>query len=178
MKKVFLLVSIFLHVCFFPAQASATPEEATSDEKPLEKEVVGWIEKVHLSPGNITLDAKLDTGADNCSLNAENIKKFKRDGKRWVRFDIKNRIRESTTIELPILKKTRIKRVKGKSQIRPVVRLGLCLAGKFSEVDVNLADRSNFSYPLLVGRSFLSAHVILDPARTYMSEPDCKVDEK
>ncbi len=160
------------------AMSSAAAEQTVEEDKPLEKELVGWIEKVHLTPGNITLDAKLDTGADNCSLNAENIKKFKRDGQSWVRFDIRNRLRETKTIELPVHKKTRIKRVKGKSQVRPVVRLGLCLAGKFSEVDVNLADRSNFSYPLLVGRSFLSAHVILDPARTYMSEPGCPAKEK
>jgi len=174
MNKLILLFLAF----FIPAWAFASEKDGAGDDKPLDKELVGWIEKVRLTPGNITLDAKLDTGADNCSLNAENIKKFKRDGQPWVRFDIRNRLRETTSIELPVHKKTRIKRVKGKSQVRPVVRLGLCLAGKFSEVDVNLADRSNFSYPLLVGRSFLSAHVVLDPARTYMSEPDCPVEEK
>ncbi len=175
--KVLLILLSFLTTPLLGfAEAESATSELEEENNNLEKDLVGWIEKVKLSPSNITLEAKLDTGADNCSLNAQDIKKFKRKGQTWVKFKIKNREKKEKTIELPVIKQTRIKRVKGKSQVRPVVRLGLCLGSKYSEVDVNLADRSNFAYPLLVGRSFLSAHVVLDPSRTYTTEPNCKSD--
>ena len=53
-----------------------------------EKIVMGWIEKVRLYPGNFVVDAKLDTGAEYCSLDATNITKFNRDGQEWVRFEV------------------------------------------------------------------------------------------
>jgi hypothetical protein len=53
-----------------------------------DKQVVGWLEEVKIYPGNLILKAKLDTGAKNCSLNAQNIVEFERDGEKWVRFEI------------------------------------------------------------------------------------------
>ena len=54
----------------------------------VEKKVVGWIEKVRIYPGNFVVHAKLDSGAEYCSLDAANLKEFDRNGKRWVRFDL------------------------------------------------------------------------------------------
>ena len=56
-----------------------------------EKNVVGWIEKVRIYPGNFVVHAKLDSGAEYSSLDAANLTEFDRDGKRWVRFDLSER---------------------------------------------------------------------------------------
>ena len=54
-----------------------------------------------------------------------------------------------------------------------MVLLGICVGAYYREVEVNLVDRSKFKYPLLVGRSFLSGALIVDPSKTYAVEPNC-----
>ena len=39
-----------------------------------DKLIVGWVEKVRLFPGNVVVHAKVDTGADNSSLNVPKMK--------------------------------------------------------------------------------------------------------
>ncbi len=68
-----------------------------------EKQTVGWIEKAHITPGDITLDAKLDTGADGTSVNAVDINKFERDGKTWARFTIDDKKGHKVTLEREIV---------------------------------------------------------------------------
>ena len=143
-------------------------------DKPVEKGIYGWIEKVRIAPGGILLHAKLDSGADHSSLSASNVTEFERDGKDWVRFDIRNRKGETHTIELRSRRLAKIKRVEGNTQKRPVVRMGICLGTSFLKVDVNLADRSNFAYPMLIGRNFLAPNVLLDASKTYTVDPNCE----
>ena len=68
-----------------------------------EKQTVGWIEKAHITPGDITLDAKLDTGADGTSVNAVDIDKFEHDGKAWARFTIDDKKGHKVTLEREIV---------------------------------------------------------------------------
>jgi hypothetical protein len=137
---------------------------------------VGWIEKVVVMPGDMVLHAKLDTGADHPSLHATDIKKFRKNGSQWVRFTIENRRGRTKTLELPVERMARIKRVKGRTQERFVVRMQLCLGTSNIETEVNLVDRSNFSYPLLVGRGYLAGNAILDPSASYTVQPSCDTD--
>lgn len=48
----------------------------------------GWIEQSWLMPERMQAKAKLDTGALTSSLDARNIHRYKKDGERWVRFDV------------------------------------------------------------------------------------------
>lgn len=164
MRKYFLIIFLFLFAWSVQTQA----------QEPHHLKTFGLIEKVALFPGGLVVQGKLDTGADNCSLDAKNIQEFVRDGKTWVRFEIKNRRSERQMIEVETHRVARIKRTLGKSQERYVVRLGICLGNEFSMVDVNLIDRSNFSVPLLVGRSFLAGRVAVDSSSTYTRPPTCK----
>lgn len=141
---------------------------------PRQRPVLGWLEKVYVSPGNIVLHAKLDTGADNCSLHAENIKMFKKDDSQWVRFDLMNRYGDKRRIEQKVYRTARIKMKDGNIQRRPVIKLGLCLGTRFEIVEFSLVDRSHFAYPVLVGRNFLSGSVLVDSSDTYKSVPYCE----
>ncbi|MGH8555638.1 MAG: RimK/LysX family protein, partial [Gammaproteobacteria bacterium] len=58
---------IFLLIALLPRAAYA-------------KEVVGWVERIKLYPGEMILKAKIDTGAKHSSVNARNIDEFTRDG--------------------------------------------------------------------------------------------------
>jgi hypothetical protein len=139
-----------------------------------EKKVVGWIEKVRLSPGNFVVHAKLDTGAEYCSLDAANLTEFERHGQRWVRFDLAERDGKKITIERPLLRMATIKRHFTKSQNRPVVKLGVCLGNIYKETEVNLIDRTRFQYRMLIGRKFMEGALIIDPSARYTVEPECQ----
>lgn len=137
------------------------------------KQVIGWVERARITPGNFIIHAKIDTGAKTSSLNAGNIKEFMRHGEEWVRFTVTNREGKSTTIERRLRRVAVIKRHFGGKQERLVVRMGICLAGVYRYAEVNLVDRSGFNYGLLIGRSFLQGRLIVDPSRTFTTEPDC-----
>jgi hypothetical protein len=138
-----------------------------------EREVLGWVEKVTLYPSKVTVDAKLDTGADTSSLNASDIVDISKEGKSWVRFSVTGRTGEKVIIERPIKRWAMIKRHDGRIQKREVVRLGVCVGSVYLETDVNLIDRSNFDYPMLIGRTFMAGSLIVDPAITFATEPNC-----
>jgi hypothetical protein len=138
------------------------------------KEVAGWIENVALYPGKVMLKAKLDTGAKTSSLNAPHYKTFTREGESWVRFDVENKEGKKVRIEKKVIRDARIKRKNMPPKERPVIMLGLCMGKVFKEVEVNLEDRSNHIYQLLIGRNFLKGSYIVDPAITFTTKPDCK----
>ena len=140
-----------------------------------EKTIVGWIEKVRIYPGNFVVHAKLDSGAEYSSLDAANLTEFERDGKPWVRFDLEEkREGKKLTIERPLLRWAPIKRHNQEPQRRPVIKLGICLGNIYQETEVNLINRKNYQYRMLIGRKFMEGVVIIDPSAKYTVEPDCK----
>lgn len=139
-----------------------------------DKTIVGYVEKVKVYPGKLFFHAKLDTGARNSSINAENIEEYTNNGEDWVRFDVVNRNNKRITLEMPLVREAKIKRHFGKKQHRPVVKLGICLGSTFKEVDVSLVNRQGFLYELLIGRSYLKHDFLIDPSKSYTKSPSCK----
>ena len=131
------------------------------------KHVVGWLEKVCIYPGNLIINAKLDTGARNSALNASTITEFTHNGEQWVRFKVTNRYDKIVTIERKVHRIVKIKEHDGKPQLRLAIILGISLGSFHKEVEVNLADRSDFNYQMLIGRSFLHGNMIFDPSIKY-----------
>lgn len=163
MKRLFFLLSIATLALVFTAPVNAQ-----------EKEVVGWLEKVHIHPGNLVIHAKLDTGAKNSSLNASHVTVFHRNGEQWVRFNVTSRYGKTVTIEREVRRVVKIKRHGAKPQARFAVSLGICLGNVYRDVQVNLAERGDFLYQMLIGRSFLAGNFIVDPSAKYTTKPNCK----
>lgn len=139
-----------------------------------EKPVVGWVERVRIYPGDFEIHAKIDTGAKTSSLNAPNMRIFRRDGEDWVSFEVTNRKGKTRRFEEKIARISKIRRHGGNIQQRPVVMLGICVGSVFRKTQVNLIDRKNFNYQMLIGRRFLGKQVIVDPGRTFIAKPSCK----
>jgi hypothetical protein len=76
--------------------------------------------------------------------------------------------------EKKVLRHAKIKEHGSEPDIRPVIRLGICLGAVYEEVEVNLEDRSNFNCPLLIGRSFLEGSIIVDPSVSFTTKPKCE----
>jgi hypothetical protein len=140
-----------------------------------EKTIAGWIEKVRIYPGNFLVHAKLDSGAEYSSLDAGNMQFFERNGQKWVRFDLaEKREGKDITFERPVLRWAPIKRHNQEPQRRPVIKLGVCLGNIYKETEVNLVDRKNYHYRMLIGRKFMDGAIIIDTAAKYTVEPNCK----
>ncbi|MDR1125953.1 MAG: ATP-dependent zinc protease [Deltaproteobacteria bacterium] len=141
--------------------------------------VYGVNERVFLPEvSTASIKAKLDTGALTSSLGADDIELFQKDGRDWVRFT--PQIKDARRLERPLARHSEIKRrvaetdEEYESDKRPVVLLEICFAGKKYSMEVNLADRSRFNYPLLLGRaSLVEFGALVDPAREYTITPSC-----
>lgn len=138
-----------------------------------DKPVLGWVEEARVYPGGLLLQAKLDSGAQSCSLGVADLTEFTRQGRKWVKFQVDNHQGEKQTFERPVQRRAKIKRHGRTFQQRPVVRLGICLGNFFEEVEVNLVDRTGFVYPLLIGRNFMRGKLTIDPAAKFTTEPQC-----
>ena len=138
------------------------------------KQVAGWVEPALLLPERINFMAKLDTGAENSSLNSQDISIVEDQGIEYVRFVVNSREGQQHSLQLPLLRYGKIKRHFGKSQERPVVMMEICLGDMRQTVPVNLVDRSGFNYQLLLGRSFLAPKLLVDSEIMETTLPQCQ----
>lgn len=141
-----------------------------------EKQIYGYIEKATLMDKDLTLSAKLDTGAKSASLNAIQISSSEVDGHPYLSFivpskegdiafkcehigEVNIKLRASETKNSALLKK---------SATRPVVLMRIKIGDKERTIRVNLTNRKRFIYPLLLGREAIIAFDgIIDPNLKY-----------
>jgi hypothetical protein len=171
MKNLSWIIKAIFLVLLFLSDAPGFSEVAPSNKDLL---VAGWVENVSIFPGGLKIKAKLDTGARNSSLNAKHIEEFERNREKWVRFDLKNWKGRTVSFETKVIRMATIKQHETESATRPVIRLGICLANVYKEVEVNLEDRSKFNYQMLIGRSYLRNSILVDSSATFKVQPDCQ----
>ena len=151
---------------------------AMAEENSGDPEVFGWIEPVYLVDAKFRLEAKLDTGAENSSLSATSVRRVRVGDKRYVRYSVRHPDSgELISLRSPYIRTTRIRNHFGIQHRRRVIEMSLCLGDHLRTVEVNLVDREDFDYPLLLGRSALESIAIVDPSLTNLSEPGCVVED-
>ena len=154
MRQIFLLL-------FLLVGGVGVAEDAQVGELPMV--VIGEVEWIGVSESKYAYTSRIDTGATTCSIHAENIKGFERDGKSWVRFDLVNPNGDGRkSLEKPVSRVAEIKRHGAEPQKRYVVKLHAVYAGFGSELEFSLTDRSAYTYPLLVGRNLLRGTAVVD----------------
>lgn len=135
-----------------------------------DKQVFGEVEMGQIPALSLRFPARIDTGARTTSLHATDVELFERDGKDWVRFRNDRSGNSVQNWEQPLKRMVRIKRKQGGIIERPVIELKVQIGDVIQRLEVNLADRSNFEYPLLVGRDFLQDLVIVDVSKRYIAD--------
>lgn len=161
----------FLYIgCGLLACSPLLPTVAADD-----KQIYGWLEDVIVAPElDLKLTAKLDTGADTSTLDAQIIKRFRRKDERFVRFVVVDpETGESVTLVRPYSRRVLVKSANGEQERRVVVEMEICIGGERQLVEVSLTNRSQFNYPMLLGRSALLGSVLVDPELTHTMEPHC-----
>ena len=145
-----------------PAPVIAPPPKATTAGK-MNLPIVGAVEWATVDPGEIRMEARIDTGAEFTSIHAEDIQLVEKDGKRWVHFAlIDPATNEKVALEQRLRKKVRIKQSDSERQTRYVVEMWVTLGKIRSLVEVTLSDRDHMEYPLLIGRNMLVDTMIVD----------------
>lgn len=166
-----------MHFPFFPVAVllSVALAVGVNASEPDVRTIHGWVERIEILPEGISLKAKMDTGATTSSLNALNKQTFRRDGKRWIAFDIIDPEDADNTvrIERPITRHVRIVRHDGELQRRPVVSIGLCIGPHYREEEMSLIDRTQLNYQALVGRNHMRGIILVDSAETFLQRPRC-----
>ena len=138
-------------------------------------ETYGYIEKATLIDNDLTVSAKLDTGAKSASLNATHIKEVTKNEKHYLTFIVPSR-QGDKFFECEYIGKVNIKNraeeshstLLRKSVRRPVVLMNIRLGNKTRTIRVNLTNRKHFIYPMLLGReAILAFDGVVDPNLKY-----------
>ncbi len=129
--------------------------------------IVGALEWVYLPIATHHYQARIDSGATTSSIHADNILRFERDGKKWVRFELReDDDSEPIEIETPLTRMVLIRQASaGETERRPVVTLTVNLGGLQQNSEFTLTDRSKMTYPVLLGRNFLQDVTLIDVGR-------------
>lgn len=136
-----------------------------------EKHVIGSTAIVTEAESGFTFPARVDTGAETCSLHVEKIviedktaRRLRNVGKP-IRILVKDEGGKSHWIETVVADAVRVKSStlpEGEFDHRYKVRLTLEWQGVRKEVLVTLNDRTDMEYPLLIGRNFLRGDFLVD----------------
>lgn len=151
---------------FSASACTQTTESAVDYEGRM---IVGAVEWVYLELPKHHYMARVDSGAATSSLHAYNITRFERNGKRWVRFVLKNGDDQEIEVETPLVRIASIRQASSEElDRRPVVSMKVYLGNVQQETEFTLTDRSDMTYPVLLGREFLRDITLIDVGRQHV----------
>lgn len=117
------------------------------------------------------MKAKIDTGADNSSLHAFNLTRIEVDGVPHVRFEVHPRQRKrkpALPCQAEVVMERKVKNPGGRTELRPVIRTRLIVAGREIDALVNLTVRDEMTFRLLLGRRTIRRQFLVDPGKSYV----------
>lgn len=127
------------------------------------------------------IKAKVDTGADNSSLHAFNIERYEEDGVPMVRFEVhphQRKRKPSQTCTAEVVGERKVKNPGGRTELRPVIRTRLIIAGKEITALINLTTRDEMTFRMLLGRRTIRSHFVVDPGRSYLGGRPTRRDQE
>jgi hypothetical protein len=140
---------------------------ATQMPKPIKKSpVLGCIEFVSLPKlGVLDEIAKIDTGAFSGAIHCTNIKVVRRGvmRKRVLKFTPLGDAKLAT--ETTTFEKTNIRSATGHKQKRYIIQTTIDIAGAVYPITIGLADRSDLTRSILLGRRFIRENNMLVDVR-------------
>jgi len=156
---------------------SAAPTQCEAGPRESRYPIIGDREWALVEPGDLVMEARIDTGAETSSIHAENIQLIEKDGKRWVRFTLEDpQTQTNVPLERRLHRRILVKtKAEGVTDRRYVVRMWVTLGDTRVWLDVSLSDRDDFEFPLLIGRNMLidnfsvdvsTHHTLAKPATT------------
>ena len=132
--------------------------------------VLGWREWLALPDlGIAAIAAKIDSGARSSALHVEHVTSTFENGREWVRFGVRTGHGDAVTeCRASVLQRRPVTDSGGHVTERIFIRTRLLLGGKRCMIEVNLTDRRNMLFPMLLGRTAKAGRWVVDPGRSYL----------
>lgn len=134
--------------------------------------LLGWREWLSLPElGVACIRAKVDTGARSSSLHVRDQELFEREGRQWVRFVLHHGPNERlfNTVEAEVVDQRVVTDSGGHRETRVFIRTPLQLpSGPPWPIEINLTQRRNMMFPMLLGRTALRRRCLVEPARSFL----------
>ena len=131
------------------------------------KRVIGQTARVGINEVAMDFIARVDTGAASTSLHAESVRV--EDG--MVGFVAVNQDGLRVPMRMPVARTGTVRNSGGEKE-RIFVEMTVNHDGRNKRVRVNLNDRSNLTYPLLLGRNWLEDDYLVDVSRPALDPGD------
>jgi hypothetical protein len=135
--------------------------------------IIGWREWIGLPELNIArIKAKIDTGARTSALHAFSLQPFEENGKRRIRFDIhpyQHEVGVITTCVADVVDRRLVTDSGGHEEERYVIKTLVKIADQTWPIEITLTERENMLFRMLLGRSALRKHFIVNPARSFVT---------
>lgn len=137
------------------------------------KATLGWREWVGLPELGIDrIKAKVDTGARTSALHAFNLKTFNDNGQRMVRFKV-HPIQGDIEKVVECVARVKDERVVtdsgGHKEHRLVIETIVAIGDDQRKVEVTLTDRDNMLFRMLLGRTAVRPHYLVDPNKSFLT---------
>ena len=135
--------------------------------------ILGWREWVVLPDLKVRkIKAKIDTGARTSSLQAFDLRKFRRGRQTWVSFSI-HPLQRNTKKEIPVkarvVEERRVKSSNGEWTLRPVIRTTLAIEDRQWPIELTLINRDEMGFRMLLGREATRGRFVVDPGRSFLT---------
>ncbi len=146
------------------------------------KPTIGWREWVAL-PG-LGIDAiktKIDTGARTSALHAYEVKRFRRKGKRFVRFyvhPLQRRRRPEVLCEARLIGERTVISSNGEPEHRYVIETDVQIGDRQWPIEITLTNRDEMSFRMLLGRQALRNRFVVDPGSSYKMSAEKRTRKK
>ena len=140
--------------------------------------VLGWREWLALPDlGIAAIAAKIDSGARSSALHVEHVTHEIDDGREWVRFGVRTGLGDTVAeCRAPVLHRRPVTDSGGHVTERIFIRTMLLLGGRRCPIEVNLTDRRNMLFPMLLGRTAMAGRWTIDPGRSYLLGESAALD--
>ncbi len=133
-----------------------------------EKRTIGRYEIVDLPElGMYNIESKIDTGAETSVLHCEDFEIIEKDGHRFINCHIKPHLEEEEilTLTFPVHRERVVKSSFGQTETRHIFLTKIRMFDQLFDIKLSLRDRSSMSYPMLLGRNFISGKFLVDVSK-------------
>jgi hypothetical protein len=133
--------------------------------------LIGWREWLAMPKlGLAAIKAKIDTGARTSSLHVSMLEADERAGQTWLRFAVAPRRRNAALVycEAPASDRRDVTDSGGHRTQRWFIRTEISLAGSRFMAEINLTNRGDMLFPMLLGRTALRERFRVDPQLSYV----------
>ncbi len=133
----------------------------------MKKKLVGAVERMSVIATGLDYQARIDTGARTTSLHAVDIyveqaeQDIQKNIGKFVKFTTINEQGAEKLLRMKISNITRVTNAQG-IEYRYMVKMNLLWKNCQTLFDINLRDRSQMKYKLLIGRDWLHGDYLVD----------------